>query len=512
MITIIVWHCSPAILNYPGTTIQASVGQMLHGLMLFGIDVLVVSLGMILRYKQMSYGNTIAFIFKIWLLMVLTGLCLTFLLIFVGRFEMSDFYTALFPILRNEVPILSGIIVGIIIKTIIINHHLGDNELILASLLLVLFLPFVFGTNMFFLNNLNNPLIYSVLFLIGSFRCKKIKHNFTVSFLLVCLSVLLMALMPHISSLVHNDLSTADRFTTVANPLLVLASYSLSIVFVSKQDSQEETYPIWLPILLVSINTGALSTVLTDRMIKLAGHSTFKLLIIGSCFAFVIFLFTFFISLLIERLGISSCLSDKVDSFFSELNGNQSLKKWLFLKLREFIINCSNYRNILITIFTSYFISFLSLILMNKEWVSPELHVNVFMMTIFKRQNMVILNAVIVASLIMFLWSIFHRYFVGLVTSVLLTLAWIAANRLKIDSRDEPIMPSELKMVKVWGSLLKMSGPIVWIAIFCTIILAVTITFWLERNYKYQNLSVKNSVISLIVLPLILLSSLAWNH
>lgn len=511
----IVWRSSPAITLAAGTSLHAIAGQWLHGIMLGGVAVLAVLLGKLSNHHPHP-GQALALLVKLWLLMVTAGVMTMLLLTVRGHFQVADLYTALFPLLRNEVPIVSGIFLGVLLQALIVSLSEEAQRLLEISLYVLLTIPFVFGVNIFFIHGLRNPLLFTVLFCIGStrFRFPKPLRNFLLSGI-GCL--VLMGLMPYVSVLCHGDLSTAGRFTTVANPLLIFAAASLvDFIDIGEEDYQLPGRSLGIVVVaLTFVSASAMVTELKGILIRHAGHSTIKLLILGAAVSLILLLAAILWTTFGRWLSHHVGLPFKIDNYFAELDGLSSVAQWVGKKKVQLFASVRRYHAVLLAMFVAYLMAFLSMLFMNTSWtITPNVGqgFNIIMLTFFQRQTMIIVNAVFIFALIMFLWAIVRRYYVALIGSTFLIAVWIIASRMKIIARNEPIMPSELKMVSVWGSLVGMAGPAILISVAVALILAIILIVVSERHDRQNSLSLRGTLASLIVLPLLLFSSLGWNH
>lgn len=516
MITLVVWRCSPAITLAAGTSLHAIAGQWLHGLMLGGLAVFVLWLGRLSINHHYNLGQTLALLVKLWLLMILTGVLVTLSLTFRDHFQVTDLYTVLFPVLRNEVPIISGVFLGLVASTLTFSFNDQQQRLLRATLYGLLIIPFVFGNNMFRLNGLQNPLLFMILFWLGTIKLRSRKPLFNLLVTgIICL--LLMGMMPYISVLNHGDLSTAGRFTTVANPFLVLAASSFVDLLTTDKNDGQLTGFTWGTIVaaLTLVSAPSMVQELKSDLLRHAGHSTIKLLTLGLTASIVLLLVSVVWTWIISRIAKQgSCLS-KIDHYFATLSDLQHLKGWLNNKKNQLFTGIRHHRAVLITAFIAYLMAFLSMLLMNTSWkITPNVgqSFNIVMLTFFQRQTMVILNAIFIFALTMFIWAIVRRYYVALVSSTFLIAIWIVASRMKVLARNEPIMPSELKMVSVWGSLIGMAGPLVLILAGIALVVAVVLIIYFERHDRQPGLTAKSTLASLIILPALLVSSLGWNH
>ncbi len=284
MVTIIVWRNNPAILNHAGNTLPAMLGQCLHSIMLLGLISLVMLIGkFFLSDKPLFINNLSAKAAKLWLVLVGTGIACTVLSIFWRYFTVSDFYESIFPVLFNEVPILSGIIFGLLIAGVNVYKDSSKHTLALLLLLIPLFLQFIFGKNMFYLDNEDNPIIFMIIFLIGGIPSHSTKkHNFYRFLILIVCDLFLAFLMPYISSMNYSNLSRASRFSTISNPLLVLSAYYI-VQLIPIYQNKLSRYVIRTSLLgLIVINISSFSHVLDRIVIDLAGHSTAKLIVFAA--------------------------------------------------------------------------------------------------------------------------------------------------------------------------------------------------------------------------------------
>lgn len=444
-----------------------------------------------------------------------TGVLVTLLLTVRGIFQVADLYTALFPLFRNEVPIVSGLFLGGLLQTLTVSLSEEAQRLLEISLYALLTIPFIFGVNMFSFHGLHNPLLFTILFCIGTihFRSQRPLRRFLIAGI-GCL--VLMGLMPYVSVLCHGNLSTAGRFTTMSNPLLVFAADSL-VDFIDLQEDSHLSGHVYgtVVVAMTLVSTPAMVTELKGILIHHAGHSTIKLLILGVAVSLILLLAAIGWTILGRWLSQRVGLSLKIDNYFAKLDDLSSVDQWVSKKKVQLFASIRRHHAVLLAMAVAYLMALLSMLFMNTSWtITPNVGqgFNIIMLTFFQRQTMIIVNAVFIFALTMFLWAIVRRYYVALVSSVFLICVWIIASRMKILARNEPIMPSELKMVSVWGSLVGMADPAVLISVAIALILAVILIVVLERYDRQNSLRLRGTLASLIVLPLLLISSLGWNH
>ncbi|MCG5648184.1 hypothetical protein L0O81_16620, partial [Oliverpabstia sp. DFI.9.49] len=79
--------------------------------------------------------------------------------------------------------------------------------------------------------------------------------------------------------------------------------------------------------------------------------------------------------------------------------------------------------------------------------------------------------------------ALFNRYWAALGTTTALVMLMIVANRIKIAARNEPILPSEVRMYQAYGSLFKMVKGWIWVVAAIVVLLLVMIVVRLEKRY-----------------------------
>lgn len=176
--------------------------------------------------------------------------------------------------------------------------------------------------------------------------------------------------------------------------------------------------------------------------------------------------------------------------------------------LRKFLFK---HWNILLALLFSYGLAALSLLAMNISHDTHWHHILTYTFTV--RNLMVLFNTLIIFALFEFLWTISRHYWFALGTTSAVFLAWIIASALKVLSRGEPIMPSELKMISNWLNIVKMSGwPTVIAAVVLIVVTAALIIIfehWLPQPH-HQNIS--RVIFWLLLFPFLIGSSCFWNH
>ena len=224
----------------------------------------------------------------------------------------------------------------------------------------------------------------------------------------------------------------------------------------------------------------------------------------------IVILSNFVILGICKLTGISQKISDfydiRVDEelpqfFYRITNG---IKSWL-----------KAHQVYLATITWGYFLAIFSFLMMNTKWtVAPNVDVkyNIFTYTIGVRQAMVLVNTIIFLLFLKFIFSLTNRYWFSTIVTSLFWIIWVVANRIKIGIRDEPILPSELSMIKAWRSLLGMVDGWILLLVVAVIVITIPIIYFLEKKYRLPKQNWYSRVAWLIIIPVIFSSVTYLNH
>lgn len=131
---------------------------------------------------------------------------------------------------------------------------------------------------------------------------------------------------------------------------------------------------------------------------------------------------------------------------------------------------------------------------------------------ITKRDPIIIVNVWIVFGLVALLMAICNRWWLSSGIVIIVYLGWLVASILKIQTRDEPILPSDLSAATAPKELLSMVNPVVLVIALAAIIVVLLFFIYLERRaHSFYMLPWSRIIIA--VLACIYLGSFAWaNH
>ena len=131
---------------------------------------------------------------------------------------------------------------------------------------------------------------------------------------------------------------------------------------------------------------------------------------------------------------------------------------------------------------------------------------------ISKRNPIIIVNVWIVFSLVAIIMALLNRWWLSSGIVIIVYLGWLVASVLKIQTRDEPILPSDLAAATAPKELLGMVNPWVLVGAIVAILIVLAIFIYLERHaHSFYMLPWSRLVIA--ALACVYLGSFAWaNH
>lgn len=515
----IFWQSSPDILINDKVNIQQSLMQIYHASTLIGIDIFAITLGSLLQGSEdKSWSSAI----KYWIYTIFVGtLGLLVLTLFSREFSIGDLYNMLFPFVRNTYGILSGIVLGMLTLPLFNKGVKKYENIIKLSLLLVIIAPTIFNKDIFgFANGTVFGYILVNLGFYGNYIRSKlsVKKVVTRIILLLLTNIIVVSLMPEFSKAIHNDLSTAGRFTNSASALLILLAFYI-VLLVSKIKVNVKNgyvdfiiYTAWA--LLVISNNQTLLNKLIEYNRKTAQSVTRWILAKDIkeilWLMLIVILSNFIILGICKLIGISQKISN-----FYDIRADEELSQFFYRITNGIKSWLKAHQVYLATIAWGYFLAIFSFLMMNTKWtVAPNVDVkyNIFTYTIGVRQAMVLVNAIIFLLFLKFIFSLTNRYWFSTIVASLLWIIWVVANRIKIGIRNEPILPSELSMIKAWRSLLGMVDGWILLLVVSVIVITIPIIYFLEKKYRLPKQKWYSRVAWLIIIPVIFSSVTFLNH
>lgn len=512
------WATTPNVVSYyTQPSLQLSSLNMFHSLTVIGEPLLLLGIG---AYSVQS-KNPVAKAAKFWLYTFFCGLLMA-LVYFLVEKDISAWllYGVFLPILRNTYPIITGIIMGLVLLPFYQRIVAKAPYFTYVFLGIIFLLPMIFDKDIFGTSGGDSIVASLALFYLGStltvaplkLTNGKVWCLLSVS---VVLQLLLAAIMPTFSMVAHNDLNTIGRFYTATSFLTVALAVCLFLLlkrYLGFEIRGHVEYLV-LSVLVISNLNDVINMIIAfnDKVVgkatlKVAGLITLEVVLGLSC----IFIINFILINLpfVQRIGQK--LTKALPPFTVE-TADQWLKERL-VQVRDF---CQSHMPYLSGLIGAYILACLSFLCMNTSWsieIDVDVHYNIFAYTLGARQIEVLLTTVVICLLFKFVWALTDRYWLSEILVGSFVIIWTVANRLKIETRSEPIIPSELAMVKALGSLLSMVESWIVITALCVLALAVAWSIYLEKKYPFGRKSWPKRLIWVFVPILFFSSSFYINH
>lgn len=443
-----------------------------------GIDLLLILLGWLFKQAKPKLKTLI----ELWFSTLILGTIITVILSLMNNnVQINDFYNSLFPYLRNITYLAIGVSIGYVETHFIKKVSAPQIRLFILCLLII---PSLINGNNFGWQGGDNPIFYSLLFLLGYFS---LNDNFLINLnnkkiksitWLIILSVILFLQQFTRPNFNLNELL---KYTNPSNILIILLALLLAQLIVKYSDFRLNIKYIFNYLTL--IQTTAIVTVANN--LKTTGNS-FETIV----FALTIIIISFVIAWVWEK-----CFTVQI-----KFNHSLSLKE----QLKQF---SKKTKPILFMIIIAYLIAFFLQIGLS----SLTDYKNII--TIFAtRQSMLWLSTLIIFLAIQFIYVITRKYWLSINLVVLFNLIFFFANKAKVEARQEPILPSDLSELTAINQLTHMVSPVllfgVTIAMIIIIILAITLDYKkpVKLHYDYRQMT-----IYLLLLPILLISSYFWN-
>ena len=325
-------------------------------------------------------------------------------------------------------------------------------------------------------------------------------------------------IMPKISIMLHNDMSTASRIASLNNFCLIIVTLLLSLALIMPgrlaaevesvvSDRHNEAY--WITLGTVAI---AQQPLLEQHFIGLAaGHFENLIVKMGLLLASAVIviiaggLLRWVGKWLLERTGLMRRLNNWVAALPTSLGQYWPwLKQWWQ----------RNWSTVLLW-GSCYVLAVASFLLMNSSWrlePNADASYNLLIYTVFACQNMLLLTTILYGLIAKMMQALFNRYWAALGTTTALVMLMIVANRIKIAARNEPILPSEVRMYQAYGSLFKMVKGWIWVVAAIVVLLLVMIVVRLEKRYPVAKIKLPAKIVWLVVTVMAFGSSLFWNN
>lgn len=493
------------------------IWQLIQGVANLGIDLTVIGLGFMLA----KYKNSITLAIKSWIMVWLTGVTVLISVLLLNNvFTLENFYNAIFPIIRGTYPIVTGILLGILFMPLIRYASCHYSELVFGGIVVTIIAPSLFNRPLWGSTDINFVFYGFIMFALGiwlKFNSEKLKTRkaITLQILIVILNEILIAVMPAFSWALRQNLSTAGRFTNSSCGLQILTAMILVNLFskIKLPAIKNSIIYYWILVVVCGNYTGYLSQNITQLNQKFQ-NIPFTVAKMASKQVIIFVAFCLLGTLVVLLINHLFHLDEKINSTWDGcdlINFNTwwnpkilSAKKWI-----------KQHAIYLIGLAIAYLLSFCSFVAVSDNFrIRPNINqdYNVFTYTLGTRQLFVIINMLLLLMLFKFIWALTNRFWLASISSGVFFVGWIIGNVLKIQSRSETILPSDLSMLKNWNELLSMVGVGVTILAVAMIVIAGVLIWFLEKKKPIGRGSWPKRIFWLLVIPIISCGANYLNH
>ena len=490
------WNLTPNITEHNAANIRTSVYLIIKGLTLIGPDLLVLLLGYFL-YNRVDKK---ALVVKIWLNTAVFGCLLSLAIALTDNginYYPITIFNSMLPILRNSYPLITGVMGGLMIASLFPTQQRMVPQRLIRIIWLLIALPFLTPVNIWGWNDNFLTLFYACLFVLGG----NLGHSNNYRWGLVGLGSLVInflcqGLIPFLSY----DGTTINRFTVVTNLFTVLAAYSFAKLLIQQISKPAISYPLSVMVFLSNSSVFAVVYAIAER--KPISHSTVA--------TGALALSAISIYLLVAGLWWWLLTTPKVRAINQWISTTTALS---FTK-QERAALIKRYGPNLLVAAISYAIAAASMLLMNNTWlISAGKYHNIFSYVFTQRELLLLLTTLLLFSATKFIQAISNRYWFSLALIIFINAAFVIANREKIAARNEPVLPVDLSMVKVAGSLFGMVSPILWVGVITGIAILIVAIYWLEKHYPVKlRFKSRQRWGYLLLAPILFGSCVFWNH
>lgn len=489
-----------------------------------GAGLNLIPLYMGYHYQKIYQKNVFSYLSRFFLLYLFIGLCSNvFFYVRSSALNLHDYWLGFFPISQNyfiyavscvllfcSIPWLSKWLEQASPKLL--------KNLFFALTLLLVILPTLFSKDLWGFQDGQNIVWIFYLFFLG-YIIKQFswinKLKFSVLHLVLSVVILggLILLMTQISLIVRGDASTANRFSVSYS--LFSMYYTLSLFTFLQWLSQKVSLRVNGTILSTSLIVTIVLAYWPLISYRVTTYEKKSFPASGKAWLLNIFEFAG-IYLLAAILFTLVCLVlqktwpfKKINSYLafnslSELSQKlHTIKEWLYKKRAIFYVG----------IFF-YFFTFVQIFLLEKKegWKQT---IQVALKVFAQRQSILILTTFIIMAFFLLLLLLTNRFWYVFSITLVINLLLTVSSVLKVTLREEPVFPSDLKMLNSISELLAMVSPIligagIIVVVFLTIS-SIIIQRKLQHRYALK-FNWKKRVIGILTLLVLLSGVFFINH
>ncbi|OJG97866.1 sulfatase [Enterococcus termitis] len=476
------------------------------------------------HYQKIYRKHVFSYLSRFFLLYAFIGLSSNiFFYVRSSTLNLRDYWLVLFPVSQGYfVYAVSCVLLFCSIPILV--HWLQQTsfdvlkKIAIVSTFMFVLLPTLFGKDIWAFQDGQNFVWIFYLFFLGYILSRLDWHKkMKFSFVHLCLSIGilfgLILLMTKFSLVVRSDASTANRFSTPYT--LFFMYYTVSLFTILEQLSQKIKLRVSGPVVSTS-----LITTLTLTSWALIAHRVSqyeKRFFPNSGRAWLMNIFEFAgIYLLATLIFILVCLVLQKTWVFKKLNSYltfdslthlvqklQTVKSWIYRRRSIFYVGLF-----------FYFFTFLQIFLLEKKDTWKQA-IQVAIQLFASRQSTVILTTFIILAFFLLLLLLTNRFWYVFSFTLVIDLLLTVSTVIKYKLREEPVYPSDLKMLNGLSELLAMVSPVIIISGIVIVLFLTISSIIIQRKLQHRyalKFNWKKRITGIAILTVMLSGVFFINH
>lgn len=407
-------------------------------------------------------------------------------------------YNAVFLLTRNAYPLITGIIVWLLLQPLLLKWTSDLRLRLLVGALLVG--NIIFPLDVLRLGSgttVQGVLFSGVIAMIIAQPATKMKMRWLW---LIAGGYAVTLLMGWIQFSRQGAIAQAFRFVTATSPLVIIPA--AVIVYLLRRLGRPEA-----PTAPAAHRVGLASQLVIPLAILLTTGTSFRYLfqywlpLMRKAFTFahslwvVVAAFLFLIALVVIALLLALLVPQvalwrRLDEYWSVPLGAACTKLvtgWRQIGRRIW----HEYWRPVVAFGVLFLVQSGSALLLNLSMKFTEMwggaNNNIITTIVLSGINNMLIGTLVLAAAYWVLYSLTNRYWLSLISVSALTLVFAIANRLKIVSRSEPVVPSDMAELSAFKELLGMVSPVVIVGVVGGLIIVIALIVLLERRTKNRH-------------------------
>jgi phosphoglycerol transferase MdoB-like AlkP superfamily enzyme len=474
--------------------------------------------------QKLRPKNAFRYLSSFFLVYAVTGLASSFFFyLHDSIFPIRDYWIILFPISGNY--FIYGVSCVLLLCSIpyLVPWLNKQTPQLLQKIAIVLtigfvVLPTLFSKDLWGFQEGKNFVWIFYLFFVGYILKRlnwmvKIKFNFLQLCLSVGILLGLIVLMVKVSMIMRGDASTATRFSA---PYSIFSMYYSVMLFVFLEKIAQKlrlnVSGKLIAVMLIVVQT-LTSWSLTNYRLSAYWKKAFPdsgvawvaniakyigLYVLATIFLVVVCLLLQKIPLIKRVLAVTSF--ESIDDLMVKLS---AVKRWIYQK-----------RALFYTAIFFYFFTFLQLFLHLKTDGWRE-NLNIALTIFLQKQSIILLTVMIVMAFLLLLLLLTNRFWYAFAITLIIDVLITVASIIKVGLREEPVFPSDLKMLNSLSELLSMVSPILIGAGIILVLFLMVSSFVIQRRLQHQyalKINWKKRIISILALLVFFSGAFFINH